>query len=81
MSNSNAQQRPADSFSPVTGTPLPDRVSLTDAHKSGHLGHAKPTSDNSIVLLIDHRIDWRTQDESRTGMGVGSAIICRGRFL
>ncbi len=35
---------------------LPDKVSLVDAQKAGRVGHDKPTSDNSIVLLIDHQI-------------------------
>lgn len=49
-------KRPADIVSPITDTILPDKVSLTDARSAGRVGHDKPTSENSIVLLIDHQI-------------------------
>ncbi|MYT73480.1 MULTISPECIES: isochorismatase family protein [unclassified Streptomyces] len=49
-------ERVADIISPITDTPLPDRVSLDEARAAGRFGHSKPTIDNSIVLLIDHQI-------------------------
>jgi nicotinamidase-related amidase len=50
------EKRPADIISPITDTALPDKVSLADARAAGLVGHDKPTSENSIVLLIDHQI-------------------------
>lgn len=48
--------RAADIVSPITDSPLPDRVPLADARTAGRVGHSKPTAENSIVLLIDHQI-------------------------
>lgn len=50
------EKRPADIISPITDTALPDKVSLADARSAGRVGHDKPTSENSVVLLIDHQI-------------------------
>jgi nicotinamidase-related amidase len=50
------EKRPADIISLITDTALPDKVSLADARAAGRVGHDKPTSENSIVLLIDHQI-------------------------
>ena len=50
------ETRPADIVSPITDSALPNRVSATDARNSGRYGHDKPTADNSIVLLVDHRV-------------------------
>ena len=48
--------RPADIVSPITDSPLPNRVSAADAQAAGRYGHDKPTHENSIVLLVDHQI-------------------------
>jgi nicotinamidase-related amidase len=48
--------RAADIISPITDSPLPDRVSLTEARAAGRVGHSKPTIANSVVLLIDHQV-------------------------
>jgi len=48
--------RAADVVSPITDSPLPDKVSLDDARAAGRVGHSKPTVDNAVVLLIDHQI-------------------------
>ena len=50
------EKRPADIVSPITDIALPDKVSLADARSAARVGHDKPTSENSIVLLIDHQI-------------------------
>lgn len=50
------EKRPADIVSPITDIALPDKVSFTNARSAGRVGHDKPTSENSIVLLIDHQI-------------------------
>ncbi len=50
------KKRPADIISPITDTALPDKVSLADARSAGRVGHDKPTSENSIMLLIDYQI-------------------------
>jgi len=52
----NSAQRPDDIVSPITDGALPNTVSPADARKAGRFGHDKPTSQNSIVLLIDHQI-------------------------
>ncbi len=56
MANSSTPQRPADIVSPVTDSALPNKVSAADARKAGRFGHDKPTSKNSVVLLVDHQI-------------------------
>ena len=56
MSNPSTPQRPADIFSPTTDGVLPNKVSADDARKAGRYGHDKPTSDNTIMLLVDHQI-------------------------
>lgn len=48
--------RVPDIVSPITDTPLPDKVPAAEARAAGRFGHDKPTTDNSIVLLIDHQI-------------------------
>lgn len=48
--------RVADTVSPTTNKPLPDKVSLQEARAASRVGHDKPTAGNSIVLLIDHQI-------------------------
>lgn len=48
--------RAADVVSPITDTPLPDKIALGEARSAGRFGHDKPTYDNSIILLIDHQI-------------------------
>ena len=50
------EKRPADIISPITDTALSDKISLADAQAAGRIGHDKPTSENSIVLLLDHQI-------------------------
>ena len=50
------EKRPADIVSPITDIALPDKVSFTNARSAGRVGHDEPTSENSIVLLIDHQI-------------------------
>jgi hypothetical protein len=50
------EKRPADIISPITDTALAGKASLADARAAGRVGHDKPTSENSIVLLIDHQI-------------------------
>ncbi|QRP42990.1 isochorismatase family protein [Amycolatopsis sp. FDAARGOS 1241] len=48
--------RVPDLVSPITDTPLPDKVPVGEARAAGRFGHDKPTIDNSVVLLIDHQI-------------------------
>lgn len=48
--------RPADIISPVTDTILTPVVSLDDAQRAGRVGYDKPTSDNAIMLFVDHQI-------------------------
>ena len=52
----DASQRPADIVSPITDGVLPPTLSQEQARMAGNFGYAKPTPDNSIVLLIDHQI-------------------------
>ncbi|MCV9880025.1 isochorismatase family protein [Brenneria izbisi] len=52
----NQDSRPADIISPISNSILPNKVTLEEAHKAGRYGHDKPTSENSIMLLIDHQI-------------------------
>lgn len=48
--------RVPDVISPITDSPLPDKVSPEQARAEGRFGHSKPTVDNAVVLLIDHQI-------------------------
>lgn len=56
MSNPSTTPRPADIFSPITDSVLPNKISAAEARKAGRYGHDKPTPDNSIMLLVDHQI-------------------------
>jgi nicotinamidase-related amidase len=48
--------RPSDIVSPITDNILPPRTSAEEAGKLGRAVYDKPTSDNAIMLFIDHQI-------------------------
>jgi nicotinamidase-related amidase len=51
-----AQERAADTVSPIADQSLPNKVSLADARRVGRVAYDKPTPQNSIMLFIDHQV-------------------------
>ncbi len=45
-----------DIISPTSDGALPPRTSFEQARKQGRMGYDKPTSQNAIMLFIDHQI-------------------------
>jgi nicotinamidase-related amidase len=48
--------RPADITSPISNQILPPQTSPEDARRNGRVPYDKPTSQNAIMLFIDHQI-------------------------
>jgi nicotinamidase-related amidase len=51
-----AQERVADTVSPIADQTLANKVSLADARRAGRVAYDKPTPQNSIMLFIDHQV-------------------------
>ena len=48
--------RPADITSPTSNQILPPKTSVEEAQRGGRVPYDKPTSQNAVMLFVDHQI-------------------------
>ena len=48
--------RPADITSPISNQILPPKTSVEEAQRGGRVPYDKPTSQNAVMLFVDHQI-------------------------